>query len=1049
MQINSKYILSIGLVSILLGCGGSSTVSTASTEEEQSSTLQPQEVTAAEQSSQESVTLKGVAVDDLIINGVVKVYTATTPKRLLTEGRTDAERGTYTLNIDYDGVVILDVTPDEQTKMKNPETGEISPCEPDLLLQSAAALSPEVEEVEVNISPLTNLVVAQMTTKGASKEALESAQDNIGQIFGFDPLGDSPLENEAYGKTVSAIRDLADEKGVSIVEVIEEINQDTIDGRSGDDGEIAQELARVMEEHGVMNTFTQNDGVVIPEENLPVEETPQEEEDETTEDPVVTPPPVTTTTTSTLSTDITVSKQFFDDLRTQTMSVLDYDNTGTDGFLDTESQELGEGLENMALNLDLVADYSMGIVDLIAEAIEEGTTSKSINMDEESVAQVERTLEVARTEDSKVWNYTIEENTSRVYCGVVTLPDANISSITASNFTALEAKFEGSLPLAYMDSLDRVGDQNVTFDLKVDKTSVGADVLLSQLSIENGVDSISVENLKGRLEYDHDTSTDETTMKDVKLDTITLKATLENYALEGKLDLSYVSNSSIASRGFESESTNYETEVRGKIKCVGDHNEEINSNGDISGVLIYIDQSSIEHQLDLQSWGDFYGRFEGNLQNLESGEEIYENVYDSNLSTYLGLNFDTVSVSSESCDNLVIEEFYIGVSSDRNQTNIGVHLSCLENNGTLTAVTDASGTFTDTTGVAHTLSTTSSDEYFNLLTEYDGLTESVPLNEGSKHFDMQNGDSFDRIAISNVNSECQNPFVNYLNIFFGSNNPMDDTPYTYLDGAILCDDNSTYPSQATVVYTDPSGVEYTLTYLPNDKGRFETPDGAILGNVEGLPITEGEKHYHTVGQVLELPSFFRVENSSCSVTTLSEYAIRLDEDWDDNIYNSGVVPKNLTFNGDIKNTTTNGEVDGTLNVEWKNAAEMNLTEESEDKAELDVTLQGHIKMPNRPEMILNMGYENVNDSRTDLSLSYQYDTTVLNGIASLDAEMDNGTVEFTSTNGIKLVVKLEDGETIYGEASPVSRNGRKIGELQERAGVPVISYLDGTFESLP
>ena len=222
----------------------------------------------------------------------------------------------------------------------------------------------------------------------------------------------------------------------------------------------------------------------------------------------------------------------------------------------------------------------------------------------------------------------------------------------------------------------------------------------------------------------------------------------------------------------------------------------------------------------------------------------------------------------------------------------------------------------------------------------------------------------------------------------------------------------------------------------------------ILGNVEALELNGGDINYRAMGFVLETPTMFRVEESSCPSPVFQEYEIYLER-WDhnDNLYNSGVLPKKAKFVGSIINTVTNGAINGELNVEWKNVEDINLTDDSEEEAALDITLQGKIKMPDRPEMILNLGYENKTDAN-DYFLSYQYDTTVLNATGSL-VEDQNGTIEFTGTNGIKLVVTLENGDPLYGEKSPVTRNGRKIGELQERAGVPVISYVDGSFESLP
>ena len=1067
-------MLSICVASLLFGCGSGNDSSDNITEANTNGVSVEQNNTEStisniqEQEGREGkVSINGIAVDDLIVNGVVKVYSATTPRILLAEGRTDPETGAYTLNIDYDGVVVLDVTGDEQSLMKNPETGETQPCEGDLLLQSAAILTPEMEALEVNISPLTDLVVSQMEERGGSAADLEAAQDNIGQIFGFDPLGDSPIENESYSHTVGAIRDLADQKGVTMVEIIDQINQDTVDGKSGDDGAIAHELAQMMDQHGIVNTFTENDGVVDPQENIPNEEDSVDTTTTTASTVVITP-------RVSSATDIQAAKTFFDDLRTQTMSVIDYDETGNAGFLDTESEALGTKLENMALNIDLVADYSIGIVGLVTEAIDEGVDSKTIEMEDESEDEcadgcpeavpaekmmqkggdplVSRTLSVVKTADPKVWTYNMEENTSVTYTGTVHLPDSNLSSITASNFTSLIAQFEGTLPLRYMDSPELAGEQNVTLDLEVTKSAMGADLELKELSIVNGTDSIGVKTLKGSVEYDHDADTDEVTMKSVKLDTITLTATVEGYELEGKLDITdYTTNTNIATKGFESGTTVYQTQVGGNIRCTGEHNEWISSEN-MGGEVIYTDQSDVEHAIPVQTWGDFYQRFDGNLQNLAEGEEINEYIDDPEMggsehTTYLGLSFDTISLSSDSCSNIIVEDFNIHayLDGDTNRTDVDAHIFCLNSAGERSEISDATGTFTDATGVAHALENPSEGELHS-LSGWEGNTEGLELNSAHVWFDIQGGDTFDRLAISEVNSECANPTLNYVDISVNTEDHGEgEEPYTYVHYDIVCEDGSA-PTQSTVIYTDKANVAHTLVVDSSIMSPNPADSNIISGNVEELVLDRGDVNYHAKGEVLETPSMFRVTGSSCPNPTFEGYGISLDLEENSDIYNSGVLPKKAKFIGSIKNTVTSGEINGELNVEWKNAEDINLTDDS-DKAQLDVTLQGKIKMPSRPEMILNLGYENQEDTN-DYSLSYQYDTTVLNASGSL-VEDQNGTIEFTGTNGIKLVVTFENGDPVYGASSPVTRNGRKIGELQERADVPVISYVDGSFESLP
>jgi len=66
-------------------------------------------------------TVYGVAVDDLILNGKVKAVDEN--NQTLAEGRTNSEDGSYTLKFAHQGVVIVNVSCDENSTMKDMVTG--------------------------------------------------------------------------------------------------------------------------------------------------------------------------------------------------------------------------------------------------------------------------------------------------------------------------------------------------------------------------------------------------------------------------------------------------------------------------------------------------------------------------------------------------------------------------------------------------------------------------------------------------------------------------------------------------------------------------------------------------------------------------------------------------------------------------------------------------------------------------------------------------------------------------------------------------------------
>ncbi len=649
------------LAGLLVGCGSSSEPSVSSSK------------------------ISGVAVDDLIVSGDVVAYPIGEPNNILKRGKTDASSGAYTLELNHNGVVVVEVTCGTTDKMKNPQTGQMRSCEQDLKLHSAAAISSRVSKVTVNVSPLTDFVVTQMRANGGDTEAFQAAQKNIGEMFGFNPIAENPIEHTNYAATVASIRELADKKNETLMQVVEKMNDDLKDGESGDDGQIAFELAEVMKSKNINTEFAKNDGVVKPD-------------------------------TTVVKSDIEITKAFFNELGTQAMSIVDYNQTGTDGFLDKEAKNLGNILKNETLNINIVGEYAVDIIGDIMNAIDNDQTSYT--------AEGARTVTVEKKSDY-VWDYSITENSTETFSGRVTLPSQAIKEITPANFTTLEAKFEGTLPLKESEA----GSQDVKLDAVLNKTTAGVNVHLKALSITHDKTSIALSDLKGSASYDYDESKAEderVTAHFIQFDEGAVVGKVDGYQLDGLLKISeYVTNNSIQGNGWEK---------------------------------------------------------------------------------------------------------------------------------------------------------------------------------------------------------------------------------------------------------------------------------------------------------------------------------KIDEDR--KFYNSGKLPKKALFRGSIKNTKTNGEISGMVNVDWVNAASMNLTNDSTDEAHVKASINGSIKMPSRPEMSLTLGYENPNQTN-NFTLSYAYGATTISGDATFDKEMKNGQIILRTHEGVKFVVKVADGEIVYGDESVVMRNGRRVGRLEERESVPVIKYTDGTFESLP
>lgn len=214
------------------------------------------------------IELKGIASDDLIVDGIVKAYGANdASKTLLAQGRTDHDDGSYLLDIDYNGVVVVEVTCEDGVSQMLTPGGARVDCAPDLELHSAAAVTPESGSVKVNVSPLTEAVVKRMERLGDSDikpEHLETASKNIKDMFGVDPIAHSPLEG-AYSKIIDSFHALAESSEKTVTDVIDEIAEDLQDGEAGnEDSNLTKALAQVMKEQNLTNGITDNNGTFDP-----------------------------------------------------------------------------------------------------------------------------------------------------------------------------------------------------------------------------------------------------------------------------------------------------------------------------------------------------------------------------------------------------------------------------------------------------------------------------------------------------------------------------------------------------------------------------------------------------------------------------------------------------------------------------------------------------------------------------------------------------------------------------------------------------------------
>ena len=475
--------------------------------------------------------VRGVAVDDLIVNGLVRAYPANDTSRELARGRTD-ENGSYTLSVDYNGVAVVEVTCEEGvSRMKNPQTGAVIPCEAGLTLHSASVVKPN-QSITLPVTPLTEAIVRQIDGD-ATPEKLETARNNIGLMFGIDPLGDMPTEG-TYSKIIDSIHTVAQVQNISLSDVIDALADDLSDGAAGDDSNVTKVLADAMKDANLANNLTDSSGVYTPPANIPVSE-------------------------------IAAAKALFRELRTQTMSVVDYKHSGTPGFLDNEAANISDALEHTTLDVEYIATAIGHFFDAIGNMKKNNLSNFIPSMPEGFMGTGLPIYWSAAS--STNFNYTIG---TAEYNGTFILPQ-NIDTLNLADISVpITATISGTLPPLKMGELSQSFDATA----QLSKTNTVA-TLEVNASVYSGNETIRISNLEAQafLEENGDLSY-------LKLNTLGLQAVKGDYNFNGLLQLSsYVRNHTVDIEG------HYIPSALSFDGTIADQSNESSLNGNISMVL--------------------------------------------------------------------------------------------------------------------------------------------------------------------------------------------------------------------------------------------------------------------------------------------------------------------------------------------------------------------------------------------------------------------------------------------------------------------------------
>jgi len=540
-KIVSSSIATLALIS-LVGCGGGSTSPS-------------NEISTS--------TLSGVVVDDLIFNGLVTAKTADGTD--LASGRTNETDGTYTLDVAHNGVVVMNVTCDENSTMGLTPADAASCADQGVSLNSLADVKAGVPQT-VNISPLTEIMYKRAEVQaGGDISTVTTTQFNdsraeVGLLFGgINPIADNPLEGPS-ADIMKAIHTVADEENsTSVIDVTSALARELSDGGADNDDATVSALTKVMDDANMTNNLVQNNGNYTPPENPA--------------DP----------------SDIEDAKALFTELRTQAMSVVDYNNSGTPGFLDTEAQSIDNAMNGVVLNVDIMGEYLNQMANVISYMIDNNLT---------------KLMFITQTSPGN-WKYSFPDaNGIEKWSGTISIPAELLGdNAEAELYTAgtLTIAVDGTLPLDYQPVVEDgvIDSQSFNGTISVTKTTTGADISMSGKVASNGT-SIELKAADAKVDYTKGTADSEGNTQPVfnyvKLNKVELQGIVGGYTIDGSITVnSYAQNAGLAPKGGIVES--YRTYFNGQVTC--------------SSGLIY-KNGTVQVLLDGETYdltADYYGGF--------------------------------------------------------------------------------------------------------------------------------------------------------------------------------------------------------------------------------------------------------------------------------------------------------------------------------------------------------------------------------------------------------------------------------------------------------
>ncbi|AZV45728.1 hypothetical protein C3L23_00070 [Nautilia sp. PV-1] len=275
--------------------------------------------------------------------------------------------------------------------------------------------------------------------------------------------------------------------------------------------------------------------------------------------------------------------------------------------------------------------------------------------------------------------------------------------------------------------------------------------------------------------------------------------------------------------------------------------------------------------------------------------------------------------------------------------------------------------------------------------------------------------------------------------------------YYNINGYFVCMDdngneefNMTLPNELNISI---DGTTYQLPVNPSDAQQQGAPWYNVFATVESSNEIDIDDWYYSLEGAVESQVVCNDANYTAHIyDNYGQQTIWVDED--DDFLNDGWVPNNITFTGTVRDVNTSTTLQGTISASSNDIGSVDL--ENTEGLNTEISLAVKLIREGFADTNVNSTFTSSVDGSTTLDLSYNVDGTDF-GTVTLSGKWDdngNGTVTVTSTSGLKVTIPVKNGDIDYTNSIPVYVTDKVVGYIEQRDGIPVIKYNDGTFESI-